>query len=144
MNALIESVLNIVWNEIKYKAGLKKELGQLPPIECNGQQIVQVVMNLMMNAGQAIESSGVITVRTYVKNDSAYIEVEDTGKGIPEEVVGKIYDPFFTTKEVGKGTGLGLSISYDIIKKHQGTIQVDSKVGQGTKFTVTLPVSQSK
>jgi len=98
-------------------------------------------MNLLVNAAHAIETQGEIAVRTWQENDFAYVVVEDTGSGIPEEIRNQIFNPFFTTKEPGKGTGLGLSISYDIIRKHGGDITVDSVVGQGTKFTVRLPLA---
>lgn len=96
-------------------------------------------MNLLVNAVQAIETEGTITVRTGTDGNAIWVEVEDTGKGIAPEHVSKIFDPFFTTKSVGKGTGLGLSVSYNIVKKHNGDIQVDSHVGSGTVFRVVLP-----
>ena len=140
LNMLLDTIINIVWSEIKYKAELKKEYGQLPQVFCNGQQIGQVFMNLLMNASQAIEGKGLITLRTYWDKKNVYVEVSDTGKGIPEEIIDKIYEPFFTTKKIGEGTGLGLSISYDIVRAHQGSITVESQVGKGSKFTVILPV----
>ena len=98
-------------------------------------------MNLLVNAVHAIESQGVITVKTWHEDHSIFVMVSDTGHGIPKEKLSRIFEPFFTTKDVGKGTGLGLSISYDIIvKNHQGTIEVDSKEGIGTSFTVKIPV----
>ena len=99
-------------------------------------------MNLLVNAAHAIEDFGKITVRTgYENKDWVWIEVEDTGKGIPDDVKNKIFDPFFTTKAVGKGTGLGLSLSYKIIQDHHGRFEVDSEVGKGTKFRVYLPIN---
>ena len=140
INECLESTINIVWNEIKYKATLKKELGVIPHINCYPQQLSQVVMNLMMNASHAIENHGEIVLRTWSDTGFIYISVEDNGCGIPEEIQCKIFEPFFTTKEIGKGTGLGLSISFDIIRKHGGDITVNSVVGKGTKFTVRLPL----
>jgi two-component system NtrC family sensor kinase len=140
INECLESTINIVWNEIKYKATLKKELGVIPHINCYPQQLSQVVMNLLMNASHAIENHGEIVLRTWSDTGFIYISVEDNGCGIPEEIQCKIFEPFFTTKEIGKGTGLGLSISFDIIRKHGGDITVDSVVGKGTKFTVRLPL----
>lgn len=140
----IDSTLNIVNNEIKYRADVVKEYGVLPEIECMPSQINQVVMNLAVNAAHAMgEKRGTITVRTGVAGDNVWIEVADNGSGIPEEIRQKIFDPFFTTKPVGKGTGLGLSLSYGIIQNHHGTIEVRSEVGKGTVFRVTLPISQS-
>ncbi|MGA7826124.1 MAG: PAS domain S-box protein [Geobacteraceae bacterium] len=140
INECLESTLKIVWNEIKYKANVVRDLGTLPPIRCFPQQINQVFMNLLVNASQALGSQGEIRVRTWQEDDSVFASVGDTGCGIPEEVLNRIFEPFFTTKEVGKGTGLGLSITYDIIKKHKGEIFVESIPGTGTTFTVRLPI----
>ncbi len=93
-----------------------------------------------MNAAQSINEKGKITVKTGTKDSSVFVEVEDTGSGIPPELVTKIFDPFFTTKPVGKGTGLGLWVSATIIEKHSGKINVESEVGRGTKMTVTFPI----
>ncbi|ESS73095.1 sensor protein ZraS [Methyloglobulus morosus KoM1] len=135
----LESTLNIVNNEIKYKASVIKEFGDIPQAWCLPHQLNQVFMNLLVNAAHAIENEGSITVRTGEGNDHIWVEVSDTGKGIAPEHVNKIFDPFFTTKPVGKGTGLGLSVSYNIIKKHNGEIQLDSRVGEGTTFRIVLP-----
>jgi two-component system NtrC family sensor kinase len=140
LQGLIESILNVVWNEIKYKAELKREYGQVPPISCDPQKIGQVFVSLLINASQSIKGKGVITVRTYSDTDNAYVDICDTGCGIPPENITRIFDPFFTTKPVGQGLGLGLSVSYDIIKKHGGTITFKTQTGQGTTFTVKLPV----
>jgi len=141
INECIESTLNIVWNEIKYKATVKKDYGNLPYIKCYPQQLNQVFMNLLVNAPQAIEKEGEIRIRTWQEGEAIFISISDTGCGIPEENLKKLFEPFFTTKEVGKGTGLGLSITYDIVKKHGGEIIVDSTVGKGTTFTIKLPVA---
>ena len=138
----LDSTLNIVRNEIRYKAEVIKQYGELPPVECIPAQINQVFMNLLVNAAQAIEERGVITLRTGTADDAVWVEIEDTGKGIPQENMNRIFEPFFTTKPVGKGTGLGLSLSYGIIKKHGGRCEVYSEAGQGTRFKVWLPVSQ--
>jgi len=138
----LDSTLNIANNEIKYKAIVIKEYGDILPVECLASQLNQVFMNFLVNAAQAIESRGIITVRTGMKDDWVWIEVSDNGKGIPQENLNRIFEPFFTTKPVGKGTGLGLSLSYGIIKKHGGHCDVHSEVGQGTSFKVWLPVSQ--
>ncbi|MBI5451123.1 MAG: response regulator [Gammaproteobacteria bacterium] len=139
----IDSTLNIVHNEIKYKAEVIKNYGTLPLVECIASQINQVIMNLLVNAAQAIEQRGTITLSTGVSGDKVWIKISDTGKGIPEQNLRKIFDPFFTTKPVGKGTGLGLSLSYGIIERHAGSIDVHSEVGKGTTFTITLPVKQA-
>jgi two-component system, NtrC family, sensor kinase len=144
LNECILSTINIVWNELKYKASLIKDLGDIPLTKCHPQQINQVIMNLLVNASHAIEKQGEITVRTWHDNGSIYISVADTGCGMPPEVVNRIFEPFFTTKEVGKGTGLGLSITYDIVKSHNGEITVVSEPGKGTAFTVQLPVIDGK
>lgn len=138
----IDSTLNIVNNEIKYKAEVKKEYGDIPDIECLPPQLNQVFMNLFVNAAHAIEERGTITIRTGAQNDSVWVEVSDTGKGIAAENLSRIFDPFFTTKPVGTGTGLGLSVSYSIIQKHHGSINVASEVGKGTTFRIQLPIKQ--
>lgn len=138
----INSTLNIAWNEIKYKATVHKEYGDIPLVECVPFQINQVVMNLLVNAAQAIKDSGEIFIRTWQTDGDVVIEIEDTGTGIPANIISKIFDPFFTTKEIGKGTGLGLSLSYGIIIKHGGDLKVQSVVGKGTTFTITLPIQQ--
>jgi len=140
INEALETTINIAWNEIKYVAELKKELGEVPPIRCFPQQLNQVFLNLLVNAAHAIGSShGTITVKTWSDRSDIYVSVSDTGCGIPADIRTRIFEPFFTTKEVGKGTGLGLSISYEIIKKHNGEIMVESEEGQGTTFTIRLP-----
>jgi len=137
----IDSTVNIVANEIRYKADVIKEYGDLPEVECLPSQLNQVFMNLLVNAAHAMgEARGTITIRSGVVGDKVWLEFSDTGSGIPEAIRQKIFDPFFTTKPVGKGTGLGLSLSYGIIQNHNGQIEVDSEVGKGTTFRITLPV----
>jgi signal transduction histidine kinase len=141
----MDSTLNIVANEIKYKADVVKQYSPLPEVECLPSQINQVIMNLIVNAAQAIgPERGTITLRNGVEGDNVWIEVADNGSGIPPETLQKIFDPFFTTKPIGQGTGLGLSLSYGIVKKHNGEITVRSEVGVGTTFRVELPVRQMK
>ncbi|WP_407279823.1 ATP-binding protein [Aromatoleum evansii] len=139
LEAGLESTLNVVWHELKYKADVVKEYGKLPELECIPSQLNQVFMNLLVNAAHAIETHGRITLRTGFDDDVVWVEVEDTGKGIPPEHLSRIFEPFFTTKDVGKGTGLGLSLSYGIVKRHQGHIEVKSELGKGAVFRVVLP-----
>lgn len=140
----IDSTLNIIRNELKYKCEVVKDYGDLPPVFCLISQINQVIMNLLVNASHAIETHGTITIRTRRLSDAQVcIEISDTGKGIAPESLGRIFEPFFTTKPVGQGTGLGLSISYNIIKRHQGRIDVLSTLGEGSTFRVTLPIHPS-
>ena len=140
INRNIESVLNIVWNELKYKATVHKDFGDLPPVECYPQQLNQVFMNLLVNAGHAMETMGEIRIATRTDGDHVEIAIQDTGCGIPEKNLKHIFDPFFTTKPVGKGTGLGLNVVYNIVKKHGGEINAVSQVGAGTTFTIRLPI----
>jgi two-component system, NtrC family, sensor kinase len=140
----LDNTLNMVRNEIKYKAEVIKEYGVLPKVECLPFQLGQVFMNMLVNAAQAIDEHGTITLRTGVECEEVWLEFLDTGHGIPPENLARIFDPFFTTKPVGKGTGLGLSVSYSIVEKHHGRISVTSEVGKGTTFRVTLPVRQPK
>ena len=139
VNVVLDGVIGIAWNAIKNKAELKKVYGDLPKINCNPQALGQVFLNLLVNASQAITGHGVITVKTYLQGAFVQVEISDTGGGIPEEIRDKIFDPFFTTKDSNQGTGLGLGICADIIKKHSGTIGVESEVGRGTTFIVSLP-----
>lgn len=144
LRAALESTLNIANNEIKYKAIVVKEYGDIPEVDCLPSQLSQVFLNLFVNAAQAIpeSSSGVITVRTYAKDGYVSVEISDTGCGIPEKNLKQIFDPFFTTKPVGLGTGLGLSLSYGIVQRHNGRIEVRSQVGQGTTFSVVIPIER--
>ncbi len=140
INRCLLSTINVVRNEIKYKAELKKDLKELPEIYCMPSKLNQVFMNLIVNASHAIENEGQITIATHQRDDRIVITISDNGCGIPDSICQQIFDPFFTTKPVGTGTGLGLHISKQIIDKHQGTITVDSSAGCGTTFTITLPV----
>ena len=144
----IDSTLNIVNNEIKYKADVVKEYGVLPEVQCFASELNQVFLNLLVNAAHAIDMGrGCIHIRTGTEGSDAqasvWIEIEDDGCGIRKDDLGRIFDPFFTTKPVGKGTGLGLSLSYGIVQKHRGRLEVDSEVGRGTRFRVTVPVSHT-
>ncbi|MBM3356554.1 MAG: hypothetical protein FJY54_02365 [Betaproteobacteria bacterium] len=142
LNDGIGATLLLGRHELK-KHAIKKSLGDIPPIVCSPSQINQVFLNLIKNAAQAIEpAQGVITITTRRDGDAhVAVEIEDNGKGIPPEVLPKIFDPFYTTKDVGQGTGLGLAIVYKIIEQHGGRIGVASTVGVGTKVTMVLPLT---
>ncbi|MCD9087128.1 ATP-binding protein [Stenotrophomonas sp. SY1] len=144
LHAGLESTINIIWNELKYKVTLERRYGELPMIECLPSELNQVYMNLLLNAGHAIADRGNIAVSTGVEGDEVWVEFQDDGAGISPELHQRIFDPFFTTKPVGSGTGLGLSISYGIINKHHGRIDLQSTVGEGSRFRVVLPVRQPK
>ncbi|WP_435749795.1 PAS domain S-box protein [Thauera sp. AutoDN2] len=142
----IESTLNIVNNEIKYKADVIRELGPIPDIECLPSQLNQVFMNLLVNAAHAMgDDRGTIRISSRSVDEAhVAVEVSDNGCGIPKDIQKRIFDPFFTTKPIGKGTGLGLSLSYGIVQKHHGRIELESAPGAGTTFRVILPVSQPR
>lgn len=144
LNGGIESTLNVINNELKYKADVVKDYGNIPDIQCLPSQVNQVVMNLVVNAAHALGAErGKITVRTGVEDGNVWFKVTDTGSGIPAEVLPRIFDPFYTIKPIGKGTGLGLSLSYGIIQKHHGKMTVQTEMGKGSTFRVTLPIEQS-
>jgi signal transduction histidine kinase len=142
LHAALESALNIVHNEFKYKAQIETRYGDLPEVEALPSRLNQVFLNLLINAGQAIDGKGRIVIATGTEGEEAWVAVEDTGRGIPKAHLNRIFEPFFTTKPVGQGTGLGLSVSYSIVRKHNGRIEVDSEVGRGTRFTVYVPLRQ--
>jgi signal transduction histidine kinase len=150
INDGIKSTLVVARNEIKHDADVETELSEVPLILCNAGQINQVLLNILMNAAQAIKSherdnKGSITIRTYATDDNVVCEISDDGPGIEPDKLPQIFDPFFTTKPLGQGTGLGMSVSYDIIvNKHNGKLLVDSSVGKGTKFTIRLPLSKKE
>jgi two-component system NtrC family sensor kinase len=115
----------------------------LPLVPCDAAQIQQIVINLLMNAAEAMPDGGVVVVRTRASGDQVLLEVSDRGVGIPEHLQGRVFDPFFTTKEEGKGTGLGLAVVFGIVEAHGGSIDLESKVGEGTTFRVSLPIGAS-
>jgi PAS domain S-box-containing protein len=144
----LETTLLVASNEYKYVAKVRTEFGDLPQVVCNVGELNQVFLNLIVNAAHAIKDAGKdvdngeITIRLAAEGDQAVICVSDNGCGVPEENLTKLYDPFFTTKEVGRGTGQGLAISHSIVvDKHGGDISVRSQVGVGTEFTVRLPIA---
>jgi signal transduction histidine kinase len=143
LHAALDSTLNIVRNELKYKADIVRDYGSVPEVECMPSRLNQVFLNLLVNAGQAIPERGTITISTGSSDAEAWVTIADTGCGIAAENLNRIFDPFFTTKPVGQGTGLGLSVSNAIVRKHGGRIDVDSEVGRGTRFTVRLPLAEA-
>ncbi len=144
LHSCLDSTLNMVMNELKYKAEVVKEYGELPEIECIPNQLNQVFMNLLINAGQAIAGRGRVVLRTGCLDKQVFVEVSDNGMGIAAEHIKRIFEPFFTTKPIGQGTGLGLSLSYGIVKKHHGAMEVESELGKGATFRVVLPIDQTE
>jgi PAS domain S-box-containing protein len=138
----IDSTLTLLRHELKHGVEVTKEYGELPQIECYPNQLNQVFMNVLVNAVQAMDNKGTITIRTELVDGDAVLHFTDSGKGIAPEDLERIFDPGFTRKGVGVGTGLGLSISFQIIERHHGKIEVDSEVGKGSTFTLRIPVDQ--
>jgi signal transduction histidine kinase len=146
LNAALDDALVMARNELKYVADVTKDYGRIPKVECHVDEINQVLLNVIINAAQAIKAGEYgekrnVTVRTRSGHNEVVCEISDEGTGIPGDLADKIFDPFFTTKEIGKGTGLGLSISYDIVvNRHGGELSVTSTPGKGSTFTIKLPV----
>ena len=140
-NDCIESALNIGRNVLKNKVEVVKDLAQVPEIMCAPSQLNQVFLNLFTNAAQAMETPGKLFIKSWHDADAIHIGVSDNGRGIPPDILGRIFDPFFTTKPVGEGTGLGLAISHQIIQQHGGSIRVESRLGEGTSFHISLPLT---
>ena len=136
----LDSTVNILASELRGKASIEKHYGAMPPVHCMPSQLNQVFLSLLVNACQAIAQHGVITIRTGVEAGMAWIAIADSGAGIAPEHVSRIFEPFFTTKPIGSGTGLGLSLSYGIVTRHGGRLEVDSRLGAGSTFTVHLPL----
>jgi PAS domain S-box-containing protein len=136
----LETTLTVIHYLLRNRIEVTRKYGQLPGVECYPNQINQVFMNLLVNAAQAISGPGSIAITTWSEGDSACIEITDTGQGIVEADLGRIFDPGFTTKGVGVGTGLGLSIVHQIIEDHRGEIDVESEPGVGTTFTLRIPM----
>jgi signal transduction histidine kinase len=140
LHAALDSTLNIVRNEVKYKAEIETRYGELPEVEALPSRLNQVFLNLLVNAAQSIPRRGRIVITTGVQDSDAWVRIEDNGCGIPKENLNRIFEPFFTTKPVGQGTGLGLSVSNSIVRKHGGRIEIDSKVERGSRFTIYIPL----
>jgi signal transduction histidine kinase len=144
INGGLDSTLILLHNKYKNRIEIVKKYGDIPLIECYPGQLNQVFMNILSNAIDAIADTGKITITTSKISEQIHISVKDTGRGIKDNLKEKIFEPFYTTKEVGSGTGLGLSISHGIIEKHNGSISVKSKFGEGSEFIILIPVRQGK
>ncbi|MBK6434967.1 MAG: ATPase [Rhodanobacteraceae bacterium] len=142
LNDSVRSALTIAGHQLRDRITVVEELGDVPKVKCMPSQINQVFLNMITNAAQAMGDEGTLTIRSVTKSSFVEVSFEDTGSGIPDDVLPKIFDPFFTTKPVGEGTGLGLSIVHKIIQGHGGAIRVKSQVGKGTTFFVELPLAQ--
>ena len=138
----LENTLTILHHELKDRVVVIKDYGDIPKIDCYPTQLNQVFLNILANASQAIDGTGQISIKTSSDKDNIYISIKDTGKGISQDNIERIFDPGFTTKGVGVGTGLGLSISYNIIQKHDGDVTVKSELDRGTTFILTLPIQK--
>ncbi len=143
INECIQKTLHLVHNEIKYKADVKLHLEHLPEIKGKPGAVSQVILNLLVNAADAIKDYGIVEVTSGIRNQEIKVTVKDNGEGIPQNHITRIFDPFFTTKDVGKGTGLGLAVSHSIIKNHGGRLSVDSKEGEGSSICIHLPLPES-
>lgn len=141
LNDSVRSALTIAGHQLRDRINVVQELGDVPKVKCMPSQINQVFLNMITNASQAMGDEGTLTIRSIAKPNFVEVSFEDTGSGIPDDVLPKIFDPFFTTKPVGEGTGLGLSIVHKIIQGHGGAIRVKSQVGKGTTFSVELPLA---
>ncbi len=148
LNQALGTTLVVARNEYKHAADVKLELGDIPPVDCRRAEINKVFLNLIVNAAHAIEAKGpgnrgTITIRTSSNGSRVWVDIADTGCGIPPAVLPRIFDPFFTTKAVGKGSGQGLAIARQVVISHGGELTVQSKAGEGTTFTLALPVSRN-
>ncbi len=140
VNYCLDSSVNVVWSDIKEKALIERDYGELPPLRCHPGSLNRVFVNLLLNAAQAIQGRGVITLRTWLEADGVKIAVTDTGCGISKNLQNRIFEPFFTTKPVGRGTGLGLSVVWGIVRNHFGRIELTRDEGRGATFVVFLPL----
>jgi signal transduction histidine kinase len=137
----LEDTLTLVHHELKHDIVVHRNYGEIPPIHCFMARLNQVFLNILINARHAISGKGEITITTFLEEGHIFIRFSDTGEGIPQENLDKIFDPGFTTKGVGVGSGLGLSICYQIIQEHKGRLDVESQVGKGTTFTIVIPTN---
>jgi CheY-like chemotaxis protein len=148
VQGVLESSLRMAWNEIRHRARLVKLYGTVPYVEANEARLGQVFLNLLVNAAQSLPEGRAehneIQIETRLDGEHVLVEVSDTGAGIPPEIVGRIFDAFFTTKAVGVGTGLGLAICQRIVTDMAGELTVESEVGKGTTFRVALPLTRKE
>jgi two-component system, NtrC family, sensor kinase len=146
VNTVINDVLSLLEHQLRTsRIQVRKELAESPPVVLGIEyKLQQVFLNLFLNARDAMPKGGWLTIVTRASGDVASVEVADTGSGIPADQLSRIYDPFFTTKDLGKGTGLGLSITYGIVQEHGGSIACNSAPGQGTRFALTLPLAAAR
>jgi two-component system NtrC family sensor kinase len=143
INDCLDNTINVAWNELKDKAKIGRSYGTLPLVQGRSQELGQVFLNILRNAVQAFADRGSIHLKTSHENGMVNIAITDNGCGIPKEIIGRVFDPFFTTRPPGQGTGLGLATCYDTVKKHGGSIDVASVVGKGTRMTIHLPVGSA-
>ncbi len=144
INEILRGTIALTYSGFRPRISFETEFGDLPQIECYPQSLYQVFLNVLINACQAIEAQGTVTVRTRLEGDRAHISITDTGRGIPPENVPKIFTLGFTTKPIGVGTGLGLVLSRQIVQRHGGAIEFETEVGKGTTFHIRLPVTQAR
>ena len=144
LNDNLRSVCNVAVSQTRDRAEVILEPGEIPPLRCQAGRLNQVFLNLLLNAAQAMKERGEIRIRSALEDDEIVIRFSDTGCGMEASVLSRIFDPFFTTRDVGSGTGLGLTVSRDIVQAHGGRIEVESKAGAGTTFTIRLPLNPSK
>jgi signal transduction histidine kinase len=142
INQCVRRTLNVIKHELRMVTRIELQLTELQLIPFNAQQINQLLTSLLLNAAQAIEGEGEITIKTWQEQPYAMLSVTDTGSGIAPEIAKRIFEPFFTTKIVGNGTGLGLTVAYDIVRKHEGELRLESEPGKGSTFTVCLPLQR--
>jgi signal transduction histidine kinase len=140
VNSLLDGVIRMASSQFARTLSIVKDYTPLPTIPCAPQELQQVFLNLVMNAGQAIGDAGEVRIATRATDECIIVEISDDGCGIEPELQVRIFEPFFTTKPVGTGTGLGLGIARQIVRKHGGSIEVESCPGRGSEFSVRLPV----
>lgn len=144
VNESLESAIKLVWNEVKYNVGVIREFEDVPEVWAIHGQIVQVFVNIIFNAIQAMERQGQLIIRTSSDSSFVHTDIIDSGPGIEDEYLTKLFDPFFTTKDVGTGTGLGLYISHGIIDKHKGKLEAFNESNSGARFRISLPIEARK
>lgn len=142
LNEVIETSLKLVEGELRHNVDIYKDYGAIASVTGSAGKLSQVFVNILVNASQSIEKRGRISIRTFADEKNVYAEISDSGPGIPEEIMSKIFDPFFTSKSVGAGTGLGLYVSYDIINSHRGLLSAKNLADGGASFTVSLPIER--